>query len=191
MRNAEISRKTLETDINLSLCLDGGKIEINTGIGFFDHMLTAFATHGKFGLVVNCKGDLKVDCHHTVEDIGIVLGQAFAEALGDKSNIDRFGSFFVPMDESLVLAAVDISGRPFLIFDVDLPSPLAGDFESDTAVEFFRAFATNAGITLHIKQFYGANTHHILEAVFKSAAHALRFAVKQNDDGILSSKGSL
>ena len=141
---------------------------------------------------VNCDGDLDVDGHHTVEDVGIVLGQAFAKALDDKSGITRFGSFFAPMDESLVLACVDVSGRPYLVYDINLPTPRADDFDSEAACEFFRAFADNARITLHIKQFYGANTHHILEAMFKAVAHALKIAVVQTEEGfVLSSKGTI
>lgn len=192
MRNAEIVRKTKETDIKLNLCLDGGKTEINTGIGFFDHMLNSFATHGGFGLELSVNGDLQVDGHHTVEDTGIVLGKAFAKALGDKSSIDRFGSFFVPMDEALAFAAVDISGRPYLVFDADFPQAVCGDYDCSLTVEFMRAFAYNAGITLHIKSMYGDNSHHITEALFKSLAHALRLAVKKNSsEKPLSTKGVL
>lgn len=192
MRTADVTRKTKETDISLSLSLDGGEVRIDTGIGFFDHMLTSFATHGGFGLTVSVKGDLQVDGHHTVEDTGIVLGQAFAKALGDKGSIDRFGSFYVPMDEALAFASVDVSGRPFLVFDADFPQECCGDYDCALTVEFMRALAFNAGITLHMKAVYGDNSHHITEALYKAAAHALRLAVKQNQSGKpLSTKGVL
>lgn len=192
MRKAELNRKTKETDINLSLSLDGGEIEVDTGIGFFDHMLNSFATHGGFGLKVKVKGDLNVDDHHTIEDTGIVLGQAFSDALGDKSSIERFGSFYVPMDEALAFASLDISGRPFMVFDADFPQEKCGDYTSAMTVEFMRAFAYNAGITLHIKCEYGYNSHHIIEAIYKAVAHALKIAVKENDTGVpLSTKGVL
>ncbi|MDR1002290.1 MAG: imidazoleglycerol-phosphate dehydratase HisB [Oscillospiraceae bacterium] len=191
MRKAQIERVTKETDIKLSLSLSGGEVLIDTGIGFFDHMLTAFAVHSGFGLEVSCKGDLQVDGHHTVEDIGICLGKAFAEAVGDKSGLARYGSFFIPMDEALVFCSLDISGRAFLAFDVPFPQEKIGDFDSCLVVEFFRAFSQNAGITLHIKSEYGYNSHHIAEAAFKAVAHALRCATEQKYDTVLSSKGSL
>lgn len=192
MRTADIERKTKETDIKLSLNLDGGEISIDTGIGFFNHMLNSFATHGGFGLQLTVKGDLEVDEHHTVEDTGIVLGKAFAEALGDKGSIDRFGSFFVPMDEALAFASVDISGRPFLLFDAEFPQARCGEYDCAMTVEFMRAFAYNAGITLHLKSEYGDNSHHITEALYKAVAHALRLAVKQNTSNKpLSTKGVL
>lgn len=192
MRIAEVTRKTKETDIKLLLNLDGGEISINTGIGFFDHMLNSFATHGGFGLQLTVKGDLYVDSHHTVEDTGIVLGQAFAKALGDKSSIERFGSFFVPMDEALAFSSVDISGRPYLVFDADFPQERCGDYDCAMTVEFMRAFAFNSQITLHLKAVYGDNSHHITEAIFKAAAHSLRLAVKQNSSNKpLSTKGVL
>ena len=193
MRTATIERKTKETDIALTLCLDGGAVEIDTGVGFFDHMLNSFATHGGFGLSVRVKGDLHVDEHHTVEDTGIVLGQAFMQALGDKSSIDRFGSFYVPMDEALAFAAVDVSGRPFLVFDAQFPQARCGGYDcAAMTVEFMRALAVNAGVTLHLKSLYGDNSHHITEALYKAAAHALRLAVRQNDSGKpLSTKGVL
>lgn len=192
MRTATVNRKTKETDIKLSLCLDGGEVSISTGVGFFDHMLNSFATHGRFGLIVDVKGDLEVDEHHTVEDTGIVLGKAFAETLGDKGSIERFGSFYVPMDEALAFASVDVSGRPFLVFDADFPQARCGDYDCAMTVEFMRAFAFNAGITLHIKSVYGDNSHHITEALFKAAAHAMRLAVKENASGKpLSTKGVL
>ncbi len=192
MRLAELKRTTKETDIDLSLNLDGGEVSIDTGIGFFDHMLNSFATHGGFGLKVKVKGDLDVDDHHTIEDTGIVLGQAFEKALGDKSSIERFGSFYVPMDEALAFASLDISGRPFMVFDADFPQEKCGDYTSAMTVEFMRAFAYNAKITLHIKCEYGYNSHHIVEAIYKAVAHALKNAVKENDTGKpLSTKGVL
>ena len=192
MRTASIERKTKETDISLTLCLDGGEVSIDTGIGFFDHMLNSFATHGGFGLELTAKGDLEVDGHHTVEDVGIVLGKAFNEALGDKGSIERFGSFYVPMDEALAFASVDVSGRPFLVFDAEFPQDTCGDYDCSLTVEFMRALAFNAQITLHIKSVYGDNSHHIIEAIFKSAAHALKAAVAQTNTGKpLSTKGVL
>ncbi len=192
MRTAEINRKTKETDINLKLNLDGGDVKIDTGIGFFDHMLNSFATHGGFGLEIKSKGDLEVDGHHTVEDVGIVLGKAFCEALGDKSSIERFGSFFVPMDEALAFASADVSGRPLLVFDAEFPQDTCGDYDCALTVEFMRALANNAQITLHVKSLYGDNSHHITEAIFKAVAHALKAAVAQNSSGKpLSTKGVL
>lgn len=192
MRCAIEERNTKETQIKLILNLDGGNISIDTGVGFFDHMLNSFATHGGFGLELSVQGDLNVDEHHTVEDTGIVLGKAFANALGDKSSIDRFGSFYVPMDEALAFSSVDISGRPFLVFDVDFPQSRCGDYDCAMTVEFMRAFAFNAGITLHLKSLYGDNSHHITEALFKALAHSLRLAVKQNTSNKpLSTKGVL
>lgn len=191
MRTSVKTRKTRETDISVKLCLDGGKMEISTGIGFFDHMLNSFAMHGGFGLTVSAKGDLNVDCHHTVEDTGIVLGMAFAEALGDRSGITRFGSFYTPMDESLAFAAVDISGRPFLIFHAEFAQERIGDYDSCMTEEFFRALAFQAGITMHARVEYGTNAHHQTEALFKATAHALRIAVTQTEGGVLSTKGSL
>lgn len=192
MRTANVMRTTKETDIRLSLCLDGGEVQVNTGIGFFDHMLNAFATHGGFGLTLSVTGDLEVDCHHTVEDTGIVLGKAFAEALGDKSSIERFGSFYVPMDEALAFCSLDISGRPFLVFDAKFPQAVCGAYDCAMTVEFMRAFAVNAGVTLHLKALYGDNSHHITEALYKALAHALKAAVKENASGKpLSTKGVL
>ena len=192
MRASVQERKTRETEIKVELCLDGGEVRIQTGIGFFDHMLTAFAVHGGFGLTVLAKGDLEVDCHHTVEDTGIVLGKAFAEALGDKGGIARFGSFYIPMDETLAFAAVDVSGRPFLVFQAQFPQEKIGGYDSCVTEEFMRAFAVNAGITLHTKVEYGINAHHMVEAMFKAVAHAMRLAVKPNETGtLLSTKGSL
>lgn len=191
MRSAQIRRTTRETDISLSLCLDGGEAGIQTGIGFFDHMLTTLAVHANFGLTVSCQGDLAVDCHHTVEDTGIVLGQAFAQAVGDRSGIARYGSFFIPMDEALALCAVDISGRPYLVFDCDFSSGRIGEFDTQMAEEFFRAFAMNAGLTLHLKLLYGKNDHHKAEALFKALAHALAAAAAPTGGAVLSTKGML
>lgn len=192
MRFSEINRKTKETDISLSLNLDGGEVSIDTGVGFFDHMLNSFAVHGGFGLKIKVQGDLQVDDHHTIEDTGIVLGLALKEALGDKGSIERFGSFYVPMDEALAFASIDISGRPYLVFDADFPQEKCGDYTSAMTWEFMRAFAFNAGITLHTKVLYGNNSHHMIEAMFKAVAHALRLAVKTNDTNKpLSTKGVL
>lgn len=192
MRTATVERKTKETDIFLSLNLDGGEVNIDTGVGFFNHMLNSFATHGGFGMTLRVVGDLEVDEHHTVEDAGIVLGKAFAQALGDKSSIERFGSFYVPMDEALAFASVDVSGRPYLVFDAKFPQECCGSYNCAMTVEFMRAFAFNAGITLHLKSLYGDNSHHITEALYKAAAHAMRLAVKPNDSGKpLSTKGTL
>ena len=194
-RIASITRTTKETDIALTLNLDGaGKTDIQTGIGFFDHMLEAFGRHGLFDLTVWAKGDLHVDGHHTVEDAGIVLGQAFAQALGDKRGIARFGSIALPMDEALVLAAVDISGRGALHWDVQVPYAMVGDFDATLAKEFFIAFATNAGVTLHVREMAGENVHHVLEACFKAVARALRAAVAfdpREKDALPSTKGAL
>ncbi|MEE1061873.1 MAG: imidazoleglycerol-phosphate dehydratase HisB [Ruminococcus sp.] len=192
MRSAAVSRTTKETDINLELNLDGGEISIDTGVGFFDHMLNSFATHGGFGLKLTVKGDLEVDEHHTIEDTGIVLGKAFSQILTDKASIDRFGSFYVPMDEALAFSSVDISGRPFLVFDAEFPQARCGGYDCCMTVEFMRAFAYNAGITLHIKSCYGDNSHHITEAIYKAVAHSLRLAVKPNySNKPLSTKGVL
>ncbi|QAT49741.1 imidazoleglycerol-phosphate dehydratase HisB [Caproiciproducens sp. NJN-50] len=191
MRTSEQIRKTKETDCSVQLNLDGGKVEISTGIGFFDHMLNSFAVHGGFGLKIAVSGDLNVDGHHTVEDTGIVLGRAFAGALGDRSGIARFGSFYVPMDEALAFAAVDISGRPFLVFGADFRQDRIGDYDSCLTEEFMRAFAMNAGITLHASVKYGTNAHHQTEALFKAAGHAMRLAVSPTGQGTLSTKGTL
>lgn len=192
-REAQITRTTKETDISVTLNLDGGgKADIDTGIGFFDHMLTALAVHGGFGLTISCKGDLNVDGHHSVEDVGICLGKAFSEALGDKSGIMRFGSAYVPMDEALGFCALDISNRPFLVFNVEFTNERIGDYDTCLTEEFMRAFAFNAGITLHLRAEYGKNDHHITEALFKALAYALKQSVKLNLDGsAASTKGIL
>ena len=193
MRSAEIERKTGETDIRMTLCLDGGARDISTGIGFFDHMLTAFSVHGGFGLKLSVSGDLEVDCHHTIEDTGIVLGRAIAAAIGDKKGIARFGSCLLPMDETLAECALDISGRPYFVWNAPetLQSGSVGGFDCCMAEEFFRAVAMNAGITLHLNVRYGRNAHHIIEALFKAFARALSQASQITGEGILSSKGTL
>jgi imidazoleglycerol-phosphate dehydratase len=195
MRTSEINRKTNETDISLTLNLDGtGKSEVKTDCGFLAHMLTLFARHGDFDLNVYCKGDSEVDFHHTAEDIGICLGQAFAKALGDCKGIYRYGDIILPMDETLMLCAVDVSGRPYLGYSVEIPSPRVGDFDSELAEEFWVAFVRHAGMTLHFKQFAGKNSHHIIEAEFKAAARVLAKACAVNPakaDQIPSTKGVL
>lgn len=195
MRTAEINRKTAETDIALKLNLDGkGKSQIDTGVGFLDHMLTLFAKHGRFDLTVKCTGDTYVDDHHTVEDIGIALGQAFAEALGDKKGIRRYGREVLPMDEALVLTAVDFSGRSYLAYGLKIPTPTVGTFDTELVEEFWMAFTRNAKCTLHIHQMAGTNSHHIIEGAFKSAAKTMRAAVSVDAafaDEIPSTKGVL
>lgn len=191
MRCAEVSRKTRETDIIVKLCLDGGEIDVSTGVGFFDHMLISFATHGGFGLFVRAKGDLEVDCHHTVEDTGIVLGQAFCNALGDKRGIERFASVSIPMDEAIANVTLDISARPFLVFRANMPQERIGDYDSCMTVEFMRALSNSAGLTLHITSDYGDNAHHITEAIFKAVARALKCAVSITGDILPSTKGTL
>lgn len=195
MRTAEINRKTNETDIKLKLVLDGtGKSEINTGCGFLDHMLTLFACHGGFDLFVSCKGDTYVDYHHTVEDIGIALGDAFKSALGDMRGITRYGSFILPMDEALIMTAADISGRAHLSYGLEIPSYKVGDFDTELCEEFFLGLVRHAEITLHIKQLAGTNSHHIIEGAFKSSARSLAAAVKidrERENEIPSTKGVL
>ena len=192
MREAEIKRKTNETDIELSLNLDGsGKIEINTGCGFLDHMLELFARHGRMDLKVKCVGDTHVDYHHTVEDVGIVLGQAFAKAVGEKRGISRYGSILLPMDETLILASIDISGRAYLKYGLEIPTEKVGEMDTELIEEFFISFVRNADITLHIKQLDGTNSHHIIEGAFKSVARSLAMATAVNGDKIPSTKGVL
>ena len=195
MRIAEISRKTEETSIRLLLDLDGsGNAEIASGVGFLDHMLTLFARHGSFDLTLSCKGDIEVDDHHSVEDIGIALGQAFAKALGDKRGICRYGDAIIPMDEALVMTAADISGRGILGYAMDIPTEKVGSFDTELVEEFWQGFVRNAGITFHIRQLAGTNSHHIIEACFKSAARSLRKAVaidEADPDRIPSTKGVL
>ena len=194
-RIAVVSRKTKETDIELEINLDGkGYSKVDTGIGFFDHMLTSFAKHGFFDLNLTVKGDLFVDSHHTIEDTGIVLGQAIAKAIGDKAGITRYGSFMLPMDETLVLCALDLSGRPYLVYDLDLTVPQVGYMDTEMVKEFFYAVSYGAGMNLHIKQLSGSNNHHIIEAAFKAFAKALDQATsydKRLEGQILSTKGSL
>lgn len=193
MRTATVERKTRETDIKVTVILDEkSKAEINTGIGFFDHMLTALSVHSGISMSVVCKGDLHVDGHHSVEDTGIVLGQALSKALGDKSGIARYGSAYIPMDEALGFCSLDISNRPFLVFNGEFENQMIGDYDACLTEEFFRAFAFNAGITLHLNMVYGSNDHHKCEAVFKAVAHALKIAIKELQNGeTLSTKGTL
>lgn len=192
MRNASINRKTAETDISLSLLLDGeGEAQIKTGCGFLDHMLTLFAHHASVNLSVSCHGDVEVDYHHTAEDIGIALGDAIKAALGEGRGIARYGHIILPMDEALILAAIDISGRGMAIFDLSIPTEKVGDFDTELVEEFFIALARRAGITLHIRQLAGLNSHHIIEGAFKAFARALRAAVKVEGDKIPSTKGVL
>ena len=195
MRTAQMIRKTAETDIKLKLNLDGsGKSNINTGCGFLDHMLILFSSHGRFDLDVECKGDTYVDYHHTTEDIGIALGKAFYDALGDKRGIHRYGDTILPMDEALIMSAVDFSGRSYLGFDLSLPTEKVGDFDTELVEEFFLGFTRNAECSLHIKMLSGKNTHHIIEGAFKSVARTLREAVKIDEefrDEIPSTKGVL
>lgn len=195
MRTAEIKRKTAETDIMLKLDLDGsGTSDIDTGCGFLNHMLTLFAAHGKFDLSIFCKGDTNVDYHHTVEDIGICLGLAFNQALSDKKGINRYGSMILPMDEALILTAVDLSGRSQLEYSLDIPTEKVGSFDTELVKEFWLAFVRNAMCTMHIKMLSGINSHHIIEGAFKSAARSLRSAVKidtENKNEIPSTKGVL
>ena len=194
MRAAEIKRQTAETNITAALEIDGsGKSEIATGIGFFDHMLILFSKHGFFDLNLTVDGDLYVDGHHTVEDAGIVLGQAFTKALGDKSGIKRYGTAFVPMDEALIMVSLDISGRPFLAFDVDIPAERIGNFDSELTEEFLRALTVHAGLTLHVKMLAGKNAHHIVEGVFKALGRALDEATRKDERivGVMSTKGML
>jgi imidazoleglycerol-phosphate dehydratase len=193
-RYAQLSRKTTETDITLKLCIDGsGKSSINTGIGFLDHMLTLFAKHGLMDLEVTAKGDLNVDGHHTVEDIGIVLGQALKEAVGDKKSIKRYGTSYVPMDEALALAALDFGGRPYLVFNVNYTNERVGDMDTELIEEFFRSVSNNAGMNIHINVLYGSNNHHVTEAVFKAFGRAVDEAtgIDERIVGVMSTKGSL
>ena len=196
MRSGNVMRETTETKIDLTIDLDGsGRADVESGIGFFNHMLTLFAAHGRFDLVLNCAGDIEVDGHHSVEDIGIALGQAVQKALGDKKGITRYGTFFLPMDETLVMVSLDISGRPFLVYDAGgAMAPMIGQYDTELTEEFLRAFAFNAGITLHVKVMYGTNSHHKVEAIFKALGRALHAAVKINPETageIPSTKGML
>lgn len=194
MRTATITRTTKETDIALQLNLDGsGKTSLNTGVGFFDHMLDALSRFALLDLTLTCQGDIQVDAHHTVEDVGICLGRAIREALGDRAGIRRVGSAYLPMDEALAFAAIDISGRPYLAFDAEFTAPMVGAFDTQLAEEFFRAVAVNAGLTVHVKVLAGRNDHHKLEALFKAFGLALRdaAAVDPRVTGVLSTKGAL
>ena len=195
MRTAEIIRKTGETDIELRLDLDGtGKSEIKTGVGFLDHMLTLFAKHGRFDLEIKASGDTWVDGHHTTEDVGIALGQAFAKALGEKKGIVRYGSMILPMDEALIMTAIDFSGRSYLAYEADIWAQRVGDFDTELSEEFWQAFTRNAQCTLHIRQLAGKNAHHIIEGMFKSAARSIAAAVKVDEafaDEVPSTKGVL
>jgi imidazoleglycerol-phosphate dehydratase len=192
-RSAEIHRKTGETDVRLLLNLDGGEVDVSTGVGFFDHMLELVGRHGRLGLAVAVDGDLKTGAHHTVEDVGIAFGQALDEALADRAGIRRYAHAVIPMDESLGECAIDISGRPFCRFDAELPDVTIAGFEAELAEEFFRAVAANAKITLHVGAHYGTNAHHLIEATFKAFARALRdaAAIDPGEDGVPSTKGTL
>lgn len=191
MRQAEISRKTKETNVRVSLNLDGGAITVDTGIGFFDHMLHALLFYAGFGGTITCKGDLYVDGHHSVEDVGITLGMALKEALGDKIGIVRFAHSYVPMDESLEFCAIDVSGRPYLVMNAPMPQPMIGDYDSCLTKEFMRAFSMNSGITLHLGSEYGENAHHITEGLFKALGLSLKTAVCEESDQVTSTKGAL
>ena len=195
MRESRIERKTGETEIKLSLSLDGsGKYSLASGVGFLNHMLALFAKHGSFDLTLSCKGDLEVDCHHSAEDIGICLGEALKEALGDKVGIRRYGDRILPMDEALILVAIDLSGRGYLGYEVELPSARVGEFDTELVEEFLAAFSRSAGITLHVRQLAGRNTHNIIEGIFKCLARALRDAVEidpRNSGALPSTKGVL
>ncbi len=192
MRNSEVRRETAETSVVLSLELDGsGRAEISTGVGFLDHMLTLLALHGGFDLSVSCKGDLQVDAHHSVEDIGLCFGAALAQALGKKRGINRYGSILLPMDEALILCAVDLSGRPCLRYTADIPSQKVGDFDTELAREFFQAVVNTSLMSLHIRQLDGLNSHHIIEGMFKALGRALRQAVAVTGGALPSTKGVL
>lgn len=190
-RTASIVRNTKETQISLSLCLEGGETQTSTGIGFFDHMLTALAFYGGLGLCVKAQGDLEVDGHHTVEDVGICLGLAMKEALGDRKGISRFAASYIPMDEALGFVALDFSNRPFLVFDAEMPQNRIGTYDSCLTEEFMRAFAVNSGLTLHMKSLYGKNAHHITESLFKALGAAVKDAVRVTGSGVTSTKGVL
>lgn len=193
-RVASIERSTAETAVKLTLDLDGtGRGDIDTGVGFFDHMLNLMTAHGLLDLTLTCDGDIEVDGHHSIEDIGIALGQAFKNAIGDKRGIRRYGTFYLPMDEALAFVSLDISGRPFLVYDGGEMAPMIGDYDTELTEEFLRAFAVNAGITLHVKVLYGRNSHHKVEGIFKALGHALRMAVEKDPrvDGVPSTKGML
>ena len=195
MRTSQITRKTAETEIDVTVDLDGtGQYDNETGVGFFDHMLDQLARHSLIDMKIRCKGDLHIDDHHTVEDVGIALGQALREAVGDKKGITRYGACLLPMDDALVRAALDLSGRSFLVWNVDLPTPKIGSFDTELVREFFQALSTHGGITLHVDALHGFNSHHVAEAAFKAVARALRDAVETDPrkaDAIPSTKGAL
>lgn len=191
VRTASVERNTRETQISLSLNLDGGEVAVATGIGFFNHMLTALGFYSGFGLTVKAEGDLHVDGHHTVEDVGIVLGMAFREAIGDRRGIARFGTAFVPMDEALCRVTLDISNRPYLVYEAEMPQSMIGSYDSCLTEEFLRAFAVNGGITLHAAALYGRNAHHMTEGIYKALGLALRQAVRMEGDQVVSTKGVL
>lgn len=191
MRTATVTRKTNETDIALTLCLDGGAASISTGLGFFDHMLEQLSRHGGMGLELRCMGDLHVDGHHTVEDVGLALGEALKSALGDKKGIERYGSALTPMDEALILCAVDLSGRPCLRYSAEIPAQRVGDFDTELVHEFMQALANAGGFALHIRQLDGVNSHHIIEGMFKALARALKQAVAVTGSSLPSTKGVL
>ena len=192
MRTAEVTRTTGETRITLRLDLDGGEVAVRTGVGFFDHMLTGFARHGGFGVEITCTGDTWVDDHHSVEDVGICLGMAFAQALGEMRGVERFGHIILPIDEALILAAVDLSGRGMLCWDVTLPTEKVGTFDTELAKEFWLAFSRKANCTLHLRMLAGENSHHIIEGIFKAAARSLKMAVRlDGTDNVPSTKGIL
>lgn len=192
-KSAALVRNTKETNIDMALTVGvkAGGLEGTTGIGFFDHMLNSFCVHGGFSLKLKMQGDISVDGHHTVEDVGIVLGKLFAEVLGDKSGIKRFGHAYVPMDEALAFCAVDISGRPYLVYNAEVTAPMIGDYDSQLTLEFMRALSFNMGATLHVKLEYGVNEHHNTEAIYKAVARAIKEAISESDGGILSAKGVL
>ena len=191
MRAYVIERSTRETKVRVDLSLEGGAVKVDTGIGFFDHMLTALAFYGGLGLEIEARGDLEVDGHHTVEDVGIVLGQAMSRALGKRKGIQRFASAWIPMDEALCFTSLDFSNRPFLVFDAEMPQPMIGAYDACLTEEFMRAFAVNSGLTLHMKCLYGKNAHHITEALFKSLGAAVGQAVRITGSGVTSTKGVL
>ncbi len=191
MRSATINRRTNETDVTLTLSLDGGASEISTGLGFFDHMLAQLARHGGFGIRLKCLGDLEVDGHHTVEDVGLALGEALRAALGDKRGVERYGQALIPMDEALILCAVDLSGRPCLRYTAEIPAERVGGFDTELAREFFQALANAGGFALHIRQLDGVNSHHIIEGMFKALARALKAAVAVTGGELPSTKGVL
>jgi imidazoleglycerol-phosphate dehydratase len=195
MRSATLSRKTAETDITVTIALDGtGRYDNRTGVGFFDHMLDQLARHALIDMTIRCEGDLHIDDHHSVEDVGIALGQALAQAMGDKRGITRYGACLLPMDDALVRAALDLSGRPYLVWNVEMPTQKIGTFDTELVREFFQAFSTHGGITLHVDQLHGINSHHIAEAAFKAVARALRDALETDPrkaDAVPSTKGTL